>query len=108
MFTLSLIVKILAGLFVLGIGLALFWERILSFIKDMLEEGREAVIRSEWNAKTKRFVVVVIDKLLGLVQKREETFVDEDEIRSMVPDIYTKEEAERLINEIRVNKSEKR
>lgn len=108
MFTIALIAKILGAIFVLGIVLATFWEDILNFVKDMLERGREAVIRSEWNAKTKRLVVTVIDKFLGLVKKEEDTFVDEDEIWKMVPDIYTREEAQKLINQIRVNKNARR
>lgn len=109
MFTVALIAKILLGIFVLGVVLAAFWEDILSFVKNMLERGREAVIQSEWNAKTKRLVVKVIDKLLGRIDKEEETFVDEDEIWKMVEEgIYTEEEARRLINELKVNKGSRR
>lgn len=109
MFTVALIAKILLGIFVLGIVLAAFWEDILSFVKNMLERGREAVIQSEWNAKTKRLIVKVIDKLLGKIEKEEETFVDEDEIWKMVEEgIYTEEEARRLINELKVNKGSRR
>lgn len=109
MFTVALIAKILLGIFVLGIVLAAFWEDILSFVKNMLERGREAVIQSEWNAKTKRLIVKVIDKLLGKIEKEEETFVDEEEIWKMVEEgIYTEEEARRLINELKVNKGSRR
>lgn len=109
MFTVALIVKILLGIFVLGIVLAAFWEDILSFVKKMLERGREAVIQSEWNAKTKRLIVKVIDKLSGKIEKEEETFVDEEEIWKMVEEgIYTEEEARRLINELKVNKGSRR
>lgn len=110
MFTLAAILKLLAWLLIggLAIGIIVFWQDILNFVRDMLEDGREAVIQSEWNAKTKRLVVTVIDKVLGLIKKKEDTFVDEDEIWKMVPEIYTEEEARRLINQIRVNKNARR
>lgn len=109
MFTVALIAKILLGIFVLGIVLAAFWKDILSFVKNMLERGREAVIQSEWNAKTKRLIVKVIDKFLGKIEKEEETFVDEEDIWKMVEEgIYTEEEARRLINERTVNKGSRR
>lgn len=101
-----LILHILAWLVLSGLAIAIivFWQDILNYVREMLENGRETVIQSEWNARTKRLVVTVIDKVLGLIKKKEDTFVDEDDIWKMVPDIYTEEEARRLINEIRVNK----
>lgn len=108
MFTLGVIVKILLGLFALGLVLAAFWEDILNFVRQKLESGREVVIQSEWNARTKRLVVNVIDKALAIIEKTKDTFVDEDEIWKMVPDIYTEEEARRLINERKINKGARR
>ena len=105
-----LIFHILAWIVVSGLAIAIivFWQDILNYVREMLENGRQTVIQSEWNARTKRLVVTVIDKLLGLIKKKEDTFVDEDEIWKMVPEIYTREEAQRLINEIRVNKNAKK
>lgn len=100
-----LILHILAWLVLSGLAIAIivFWQDILNYVREMLENGRETVIQSEWNARTKRLVITVIDKVLGLIKKKEDTFVDEDDIWKMVPDIYTEEEAIRLINERRVN-----
>lgn len=104
MFTLSFIIKLLIGLFILGGVLAAFWSDILTFVRDMLNRGREAVIHSEWNASTKRLAVRVIDWALGRTEKSEDTYVDEDDIWKMVEQgIYTESEARQLINQRSVN-----
>lgn len=110
MFTLVGILKILGWLLVAGLGFALvaFWEDILNFVKGMLERGKEAVIKSKWNARTKRLVITIIDKLTGRIEKEEDTYVDPEEIRKMVPEIYTAAEAENLIREMELRKSAKK